>query len=108
MDAKSAVRETRGSPQTGDPILTTKPGVKRPRLPGSRRRCADPQLARDRGDGRPLRRVLRPHLSDHPDRTFTELVGVLAESGQCGLQTSESAPPKVIEPGCMLQKWQGR
>src|SRR6478672_10912515 len=58
--------------------------------PGPQRlRCADPQHARDRGDRRPLRRVLRTHLSDHAHRTLTKLVGILTRTSH------NSDPPKI-------------
>ena len=41
------------------------------------------------GDRRPLRRVLRAHLSDHAHRTLTKLVRVLADTSH------NSDPPKI-------------
>ena len=41
---------------------------------------ADPELLRDRADRRPLRRVVRRHLGDHPHRPLTQLRRVLLGS----------------------------
>src|SRR6476659_7671837 len=62
------------------------------RVPAARLRCPDPQHARDRGDRRPLRRVLRASLGDHAHRTLTKLVGVLARTSH------NSDPPKIGGP----------
>src|SRR5262245_54859680 len=65
----------------------------RPR-PGVHLRLADPltqrlrrpdaQLLRHRTNRRPVRRVLRPHLGDHPDRTLTQLWRVVPRSTSHG------------------------
>ena len=58
--------------------------------PGSQRlRGPDPQHARHRSDRRPLRGVLRPHLSDHAHRTLPKLIGILTRTSH------NSNPPKI-------------
>src|SRR5579875_1589337 len=45
-----------------------------------RLRAADAEPLRYRHDRRPVRRILRPHLGDHPDSPLTQLRRVVASS----------------------------
>jgi hypothetical protein len=77
---RSWATSLRSAPYSPQPSATSPSAadLRRPPIGGSRSAASpgsDPQHAPDRGDCRPLRRVLRPHLNDHAHRTLPKLIG---------------------------------